>query len=145
MKKTLLIVIVVALLVGGGAFWGGMKYANSKNSRNGSLQRNLSNLMPEQRQQRMAQFGARVGNGQNGGSFVSGDIISKDDKSITVKLPDGGSKIIFFSDSTQIMKSTKGDPKDLENGKTVMANGKANSDGSINAETIQVRPENVKP
>ena len=125
MKKVLLIIIAIAVLVGGGAFYGGMEYAQSK--------------IP----QRFQQFGAEIGGGRSGnqsaGNFVTGDIISKDDKSITVKLQVGGSKIVFFSDSTEIVKSVNGTSNDLEVGKTVMVNGTANQDGSLIAQSIQLR------
>jgi len=137
-KKILPIFIIAVLLVGGGAFFAGMKYGQSKNSL-----ASLQNLTPEQRQQMGASGGFR-GTGaagtRIGSGFVSGDIISKSDNSVTVKLQDGGSKIVFFSDTTTISKSTDGTSADLETGKTIMVNGTTNSDGSVTATNIQIRP-----
>lgn len=150
MNKIIPVVIAVVVVVGGGAFFGGMKYAESKSPRGGFAQadfQNLQNLSPEERQQRIQQLGAnaggfRGGSGGNrsGGGFTAGEIISKDDKSVTVKLQDGGSKIIFLSDSTEITKSAKGTLGDLEVGENVSINGTANSDGSVTAQSIQLRP-----
>jgi len=132
MKKTLLSILAVAVVVGGGAFYGGMKYAENK--------------AVSDRQQRIQQFGGSGTGFRNGGSgnrtaggFASGEILSKDDKSITIKMRDGGSKIIFFSDTTEIGKFVNGASSDLEVGKNVSINGTANSDGSITAQTIQLR------
>jgi hypothetical protein len=132
MKKTLLSILVVAVVVGGGSFYGGMKYAENK--------------AVSDRQQRIQQFGGSGTGFRNGGSgnrtaggFASGEILSKDDKSITIKMRDGGSKIIFFSDTTEIGKFVNGASSDLEVGKNVSVIGTANSDGSVTAQTIQLR------
>lgn len=143
MAKKLLPIIIVVIVVGVGAFYGGMKYGQSKGSQSAG---SFVNLTPEQRQARLQQFGAGGVGAQRGtqtnGGFASGEIISKDDKSITVKLQDGGSKIIFFSDTTEIVKLASGTLGDLEVGKTVSVNGKANQDGSVTAQSIQIRPVN---
>jgi hypothetical protein len=138
MKKILPIFIAILILVGAGAFYGGMKYAGSKKTSGGNFP-GFENFKQGDGQQRFGQMNGagRTGNGQN---FLSGEILSKDDKSITVKLPDGGSKIIFFSDSTEITKSAQGTAEDLTVGENVFANGQANTDGSITAKTIQLRP-----
>ena len=152
MNKIIPVVIAVAVVVGGGAFFGGMKYAESKSPRGGFAQadfQNLQNLSPEERQQRLQELGANAGadfragggrTGQTRGGLTAGEIISKDDKSVTVKLLDGGSKIIFLSDSTEITKSATGALGDLEVGKNISVNGTANSDGSVTAQSIQLRP-----
>ncbi len=138
MKKILPIIIAI-VVIGGGAFYGGMKYGQS--TRQNFVRQNLGG------QQSSIVGGARLRQGFGGQGFIAGEIISKDDpakdgagKSITVKLPDGSSKIIFYSGSTEISKSVSGTSNDLETGKTITVNGTANSDGSFTAETIQLRP-----
>ncbi|MDO8583435.1 MAG: hypothetical protein Q7R51_02800 [bacterium] len=69
---------------------------------------------------------------------VSGQIISVDDKSITVKLRDGSSKIIILSDKTTITKSTNGAKDDLKTDAQVVIFGTTNSDGSITADTVSL-------
>lgn len=141
--------IGVAIAVGGASFYGGMKYAESRGQRGEFSRANFQNLSSEDRQQRIREFGANVGgglgSGQRGGSaegFIVGEIISKDDKSVTIKLRDGGSKIVFFSGSTEITKSASGSMNDLVAGKNISVSGAVNSDGSITAQSIQFRPSN---
>jgi hypothetical protein len=136
MKNIIAAIIITVIIVGGGSFFGGIKYAQAKNS----ISAQFSNASGRQ-------FGTgtnatRQGRNANSG-FVNGSIISKDDKSITVKLQDGGSKIIFLSGSTTISKTTDGALSDLEVGKNVMVNGSANQDGSITAQSIQIRPAGI--
>ena len=147
MNKLIPSIIAATVVVAGGAFYVGMKYAEYKNPRGQFSRQDLQNLSPEERQQRLQQFGASGTGLRNGGAgsrtpggFVSGEILSKDDKSITVKMRDGGSKIIFYSDTTEIGKFIDGALTELESGKTVSVNGTANSDGSITAQSIQLRP-----
>jgi len=139
MKKALSIFILAVILVGAGAFYGGIQYANAKKQSAGNNWQGANG--------QTGQRGAGVGSGQgfgramgNRGGMISGDIIAKDDKSITIKLRDGGSKIVFFANSTEISKFTAGATSDLEIGKSVTANGTTNSDGSVSAQMIQLRP-----
>lgn len=135
MKKIALIIIAVAV-AGGGSFYGGMKYAQGKGLRG------FGNMTAEERQQRFGQIGDIAPNGQRGQGMggVSGEIIAKDANSITVKLRDSGSKIVLFSDATEISKFVSGTSGDLAVGKTVMVTGKTNDDGSVTAQSIQLRP-----
>lgn len=142
--KILVVIVIFAAI--GGAFYGGMKYGGSKNSRGaffGGGPQDFRNLSAEERDKISQQFGsggARVGF-KGGANTVAGEIISKDDKSVTIKLPNGGSKIIFFSDSTTIIKSADGSINDIEAGKQIIVNGEQNSDGSYTAKTIQISPQ----
>jgi hypothetical protein len=133
-KKIISIFIVALLIVGGGAFYGGMKYGQSRTP--GGFG-NLSAAQREQFANNQGPRGTRVG---AGGGFVSGQILSKDDKSVTIKSQNGGSKIVFYSSATEIGKSVTGTATDLKVGDTVTTNGTTNSDGSITAQSIQIRP-----
>lgn len=141
-----LYIVITAVVVGGLSFYGGTIFAASKdgqaNSTQGGNIQNFRNMTPEQRQQAFQQMGGGAGGLRGGGAggATSGEILSADDKSITLKLRDGGSKIVFFSASTNISKMVAAAVGDLAIGKNVSVQGTANSDGSVTAQTIQLRP-----
>ena len=137
--KKIIAIVAGFILVGAGSFFAGTKFSKGNSSAAMSRAGSFANLTPEERQARMAQGanGVRV---NRGGGFVPGEVIAKDDKSITVKLPDGGSEIIFFTKDTPITKSVSGTSDDVAVGEQVMITGSANRDGSVNAQSIQIRP-----
>jgi hypothetical protein len=144
-SKNITITIAVALLVGGASFYGGTVYEKNSLNSQGML-RNANRRGVGEGQGNVAGGQGRgpgqMGQSRNGGSnFATGQILSKDDKSITVKTPDGGSKIVYFSDSTQVGKTVSGSASDLADGQNVMVNGTSNSDGSLTAQNIQIRPD----
>lgn len=69
--KNIAIVAVLVVLVGVGSFYAGMQYSFNQ-------KRGFANMPGDFQGQRMGN--RQNGNGQNGG-FVSGEVISKDDKS----------------------------------------------------------------
>jgi len=151
-------IIIGLVVVVGVSFYGGMKYGAGNTSA-----QNLSAGARGTGFQRIEGAGGaagRTGALQNGG-FVSGEITSKDEKSITVTLRDprqmngatspsqggglaspsqGGSRIVFFSSSTQVMKSTSGSLDDLKAGEQITVTGNMNTDGSVTAQSVQIRP-----
>lgn len=156
-KKYVILSVVVALCIGGGAFYGGMQYEKNVvakttssnvrtfaggNRQGGSVQDNQAT------RQGMGQNGGQSGNmrrgGQNGGGFVTGEILSKDDKSLTIKTPDGGSTIVYFSAAMNVRKADTGSLSDIVVGQQVMINGKNSPDGSIFADTLSIVPPIAK-
>ena len=131
--KKYVVTIIVAVVVGAIAFYGGMKYGETQTSAGGA----------RQFAQNLERGAGRNGGGGPlaGGGFTSGEIISRDAQSITIKLRDGGSKIVFVSDSTQVMKSVQASSSDLVLGEQVTVTGSANSDGSLTAQSVQIRQE----
>jgi hypothetical protein len=131
MKKNILIIIsvVVLLAVGGGSFYAGMIFGKSQDARPSFSGENFPG-------------GVRQGqNGTAGAGLVTGSILSKDATSITLQLPNnGGSKIIFYSGDSQISTLANGSAEDLAAGTSVTVTGTTNTDGSVTAKTIQIRP-----
>jgi hypothetical protein len=136
MNKIYFIIIIAVLIlgIGGGSFYGGMVFEKSSNKRFNFEGMGVPNG-----------FGGANNTGKQQGNGSAGEIISKDEQSITIKLTDGGSKIVFVSDSAEISKYASGSIADLAVGENVMVQGTANSDGSITAKTIQIRPAVQKP
>lgn len=128
-NNNIIITALVAIIVGGLGFFGGMKYQQSKQPAIGQF---------------FMRNGGAGGNGANrmNGAFrpIDGSIIASDDKSITVKLQDGSSKIILIGDNTQINKADKASKTDLKTGETVAVFGQTNTDGSVTAQNIQLNP-----
>lgn len=133
-KKIVTWAVIGAIVIGGSSFYGGMKYAEgyaTSGFRGGAFQRGAGTG-------RFGGIGAGAFAGGRGG-FATGRILSKDNKSITVKLPDGGSQIVFLATTTEVMKTASSTVSDLTVGDAVMVNGTPNSDGSMTARTIQLR------
>jgi len=128
-KKIIIKIIIVAVIAAGIGFYGGMKYGQETVTGQRSQPANGFAMMGR---------GGRVA-GQNAG-FAGGQIIAKDATSITVKLQDGSSKIVFVSNSTAVMKSVQGSSSDLTVGENITVVGSTNSDGSITSQSVQIRP-----
>ncbi|HLD21866.1 MAG TPA: hypothetical protein VJB65_03120 [Patescibacteria group bacterium] len=146
-KNNIVRFLLVAVICGGAGFLGGMKYQQST----GVVSfKNFANISQEERQQKMQEYGmpnggvknagGRMMAGPGNGGLVRGEILSTDEQSIVIKLPDGGSKIVYYSDATQLSQSTTGSLSDLVTGTSVAINGDANDDGSVSATTIQISP-----
>jgi hypothetical protein len=129
-KKEILGALVLVIV----AFYGGMKYGQSATvAAGGPGARNFSGMTA-----------ARGTRGGNFGGGATGQIVSIDSTSITLSIPGGsGSRNVFYTAATPVMKSVTGTASDLKVGETVSVNGTANSDGSVTAQSIQLRPAPV--
>lgn len=76
--------------------------------------------------------------GGNFGGMIRGVVDSISDQGLVIKGQDGSSKIILLSNFTTISKSITASSSDLISGLNVMIRGKANSDGSVVADSIQI-------
>ncbi len=123
-NNQMLLSVVLAVVLAGAGFFAGMKYQQSKATAG-------------------RQFQGRGQNGQarlNGARPVMGEVTSIDDKSITVKMQDGSSKIVILPDGVTISKTDSGSKADLKQGSMVAVFGTDNSDGSVTAQNVQLNP-----
>ena len=122
---TVFIISVVIAVVG---FFAGMKYQQYKSPSFARFQ------------------GGRFQTGTNGnnGIFrqgmrpVGGEIIKQDDKSVTVKMMDGSSKLVILSGTTKYHKNAETTKSELKTGTQISVIGTANSDGSVTAQDVLI-------
>lgn len=138
-KNIIVLFVLVALVVGGGCFYWGMVYG--KGLGKGLMGKNFN---PEQlgaNFEGMGQRGNRaMGTGATGLGMLIGEVVSQDNQSLTLSIKDSGTKIVFFSSSTQVMETKQVSLSDITVGSSLMVNGKQNTDGSLTAQSIQIRP-----
>jgi len=120
------LVAIVALV--GGFYWGSASAGASKGSFAGAGAYGSSTR--------------RTGGagGVTGGGIAAGQITAMDSSSITLQLANGNSEVVFYSSSTSVSEPTTVPANTLKVGTNVMVAGSSNSDGSVTAQTIQVRP-----
>lgn len=135
-------IAIGAIVLACGSFYGGTQYQKRQTptgrggmGRAGDFAQGGGNM----------RFGGAGGaNGQTGGGrmagAVAGEITAKDDTGFTLKLRDGGSRIVFTASSTTVGKMSAGTLGDLADGNNVTVVGTPNADGSLTANTVQIRP-----
>lgn len=133
MQNKIIAIVLGAIAIAGLAFFGGMKFGQTRGVFNGG--------MPPGGETTFGGPGLidKTGSRQGQGSgLIGGEIISLGDKSVTIKMPDGGSQTVYWSDSTEITKSTVGTSADLVVGVQVMVTG-TEADGVTTAQSIQIK------
>jgi hypothetical protein len=126
MNKTSIITGVVALVVGlGVGYYGaGVLHPAATTPTRGSF----------------AGAGGAARAGANGAGLLSGTVAASDAGSITLDTRDGSSHVVLITPSTTVSKSVSGSESDVTVGATVIVSGTTNSDGSVSASSIQLRP-----
>lgn len=89
-------------------------------------------------------FGGRASGARAGGGFTGGTIVSTANGSISIQQQNGSStEIVLIGANTQIVKQVTGTAADLTTGTTVTVTGTTNSDGSMTATSVQIRPAGI--
>ncbi len=79
------------------------------------------------------------------GGLLNGTVAAKDASSITLNTRDGSSHVVLLTPDTSISKSVGGTIADVATGSNVVVSGTTNSDGSVSATLIQLRPAPPTP
>jgi hypothetical protein len=124
-------VLIITVVV---AFFGGMQYQKTQGRSQFQGQMNQNGQTGQLRQRSGVGAGA-----------VNGEVLNIDAKTLTVKLPDGSSKIILLSDKTVVNQATASATSNIKTGEQVMVFGAANPDGSVTASNIQINPSRIGP
>ena len=125
--------VLVLVVVAGLSFYGGLKYGESKGM--------ASQASVNGSGRAMSGAGGRGMGARGGAGFTGGQVLSIDATSMTLQARDGSSRIIFFTSATPIMKEVGGKVSDVVVGSNVNVTGTPNTDGSITAQSIQLRPK----
>lgn len=126
-KTHIIWAVVVIVALAGGYFWG---RANGAASRAAGYVGAFSSST-----RGFARTGAAAG-----GAGALGQITAVTSSSLTLQLANGNSEVVFYSTSTQVTEQTTVSPNVLAAGTNVLVAGTSNSDGSVTATTIAVRP-----
>jgi hypothetical protein len=144
-NKTVMVIVAVVIAVV--IFFGGYKYGESKGTMAtaggfgaGAQTGGVAGATASGRRGGAAGYAGGFGGRGGAASSTVGTILSVDSDSITVSLTGGGSKIVFVSTSTPVMITSIGTLSSLQIGQTVSVQGSTNSDGSVSATAVQVRP-----
>ncbi len=81
----------------------------------------------------------KKGGKMKNGSVTSGEVISKDDNGFVIKLQNGESKTVITGEELSVSKSVSGTTEDISIGKTVFVKGATKTDGSIEAELVNIK------
>jgi hypothetical protein len=127
-NKVTIIWIIVAIIAFVGGWWIGRATVPAATSGRGAYAGASSTR---------GTFASR--GGAASGGLAMGQVLSIDSQSITLQLANGNSENVFYSSSTPVIIPQPASISSITPGTNVIITGTANSDGSLTAESIQVR------
>lgn len=118
------------MVAGGIGFYAGDQYAAKNRGGAGNLAGRFN---------RNGGQGFFGGSGGSGMTAVRGQVVKTDNQSITVEEPNGSSKVVLLN-GANFDKTVSASASDVTTGSEVLVIGKADSDGSMTAQTVQLNP-----
>lgn len=127
MKKHLLSSVIVAVIFGGAGFAGGwlLKTHNTSQAANGYSTG--------------TSYYYKRHNNINAKSHLVVAVLSVTPSSLTVKLPNGNTEVVYVSGSTKYTLQTPATSSNVSQGQSIIVSGSNNSDGSVTANNITIK------
>jgi hypothetical protein len=122
-------IAVVALIIGGAIGY----FAHPASAQTGAFARGAAGTFTRG-------TGAAGTTGAAGGGFLTGTVAATGSDSITLNTRDGSSHVVLVTPSTTVSKTVASTLTDVSVGANVMVIGTTNSDGSVSATMIELRP-----
>lgn len=135
--NTIILVVILLLVVGGASFATGYKVAEGKNKLSAFTRNGVGQMMARGDRN----IPNQQGNMMRGNRQIAGEVIALDDTTMTIKMPDGSSKIVLLSSTTTVSKSVDAPKTELKVGSKVAVFGAQNTDGSQTATQIELDPK----
>jgi hypothetical protein len=135
MNKNLIIAVVVTAIIAGGiGFAGGRQVAEKRKVTQDG------NMITGDQSDRTGRFGSPSKSPNRGirGGFVSGQIISRDATSMTVKLPDGNTRIVFLGANLEVTAYSSSTQAALVVGSHVRVSGETADAGALTARRVDI-------
>jgi hypothetical protein len=141
-KQVIIACAITAVLAGGVGYVGGIKMSSLRRmsplgNRGGDQMINFRNGGNAQNTGRSA---GSAPNMMIRGGAVTGEVTAKDDKSMTVKMSDGSSRIVILSDKTTYRISEESSIEKIAVGTKIAVFGESGTDGSVTAASIEINP-----
>lgn len=134
-RKMIVAVLITAIVFGAVGFGGGMMIGKKSASPGVSGRMMGANGTPGGFPGQDAQSG---GGNFSTGNVAVGKVTDKDDKSFTLKLADGSTRVVYYSSSTTFSKTETVTAGDVSVDTTVSAMGTATSGGDLTATRVTI-------
>lgn len=141
-QKIIVACAVTAVIAGGVGYVGGVKMSSLKrpNMLSGRSGQTMNFRGNNGDGQKNTKVNGNVPSMMGRGGATSGEVTAKDDKSITIKMNDGSSRMVILSDKTTYRMSSDASLDKVVVGTKVAAFGEASADGSVVASNVEINP-----
>lgn len=136
--------IIVVIIVAGAGFWGGMTYAATKTPTVSSRFGGAAGAFA-------ARGGASGAFGGAAGGGTVGTVVQVSNGSFTVQLPTStsttaatGTKLVLVDSATEVDELETVPVSNIKVGQSVTVAGASNSDGSVTASSVMIRPATTR-